>query len=487
MAGTDPSTLTSVGIDIGTTTTQVVVSELTVKGSTIGDLGVEIVDTRIIYQGKIYETPLLDQQTLDVERISELVTLELSRAACPPDSIDSGAVIVTGESSYKENAETLVARIADDTGDFVVAVAGPELEAILAGKGAGAAARAAATGRPVLNVDIGGGTTNMCLFSGEDVVETRCLDVGGRLLRFDETGIVTHISEPAARLLDHTDITISVGSQPMDDQLSDLAAVMADAIVDTIGGCPLSPVTESVTIGSSDYVDSSVDEVMFSGGVGRLLAGFSERSDNSPFEFGDFGIVLATALRERIEGRPFRVRSSDEDIRATVIGAGTHATSFSGTTTDIDESLLPVKNLPVIEGPSIDAEQNVNAVTNQLVTCIDRETQIYDVADGMPFVLYLPKVSPLSYERLTTLAEALAQVYSQVLDNQACIVLTRQNCAKALGQRLETTCHPSISRVLIDEVVVSGGDYLDIGEPVGAGDAVPVVVKSLAFGENSSV
>ncbi|ELY41314.1 ethanolamine ammonia-lyase reactivating factor EutA [Halalkalicoccus jeotgali] len=485
MADGDAPTLTSVGIDIGTTTTQVVVSELTIGGAALGDLGVEIVDTRIVYRGEIHETPLLDQRTLDVEAISELVASELACADCPIESIDSGAVIVTGESSYKENAEELVTRIADDTGDFVVAAAGPELEAILAGRGSGAAARAVATGRALLNVDIGGGTTNMCLFDGEDAVETRCLDIGGRLLRFDDDGLLTHISEPAARLLADANLTISIGTRPADDQLSEIATTMAEAIVDTIDGNPISPMTESVTIGSSDYMDHDVDEITFSGGVGRLLADPADRVGESPFEFGDLGVILATTLKERIERRSFRVIVPDEDIRATVIGAGTKATSFSGTTTDIDASLLPVKNLPVIEGPVVDAEQTLDAITDRLAACVTHGTQVYEIADGAPFVLYLPSISPLSYERIATLAEALAQVYSRPLNGQPCIILARQNCAKALGQRLETAIETSIPHVLIDEVVVTEGEYLDIGEPVSAGGPVPVIIKSLAFNQRS--
>ncbi|MFC6823538.1 ethanolamine ammonia-lyase reactivating factor EutA [Halopelagius fulvigenes] len=482
MSGSDPSTLTSVGIDIGTTTTQLVVSELSIAASGVGAVAVEIGDVDVVHRGDVHETPLLDRRTLDVDAVGKLITSELRLAGHSPSSIDSGAVIVTGESAYKRNAEELVNAVAEDSGDFVVAAAGPELESVLAGKGSGAAAWALDGGRTVLNVDVGGGTTNMCLFAGGGAVETRCLAVGGRLLRFDESGVVTHISPPAERLLERCDIDVAVGSRPSDGELSRLATAMSDAIFDAIRGGPVGPVTESLAIGSSDYSDGAVDTVVFSGGVGRLISDDDSTPARSPFEFGDFGVLLAAAIRDRAEESTLSVRRPDEDIRATVIGAGTRTTSFSGTTTHLDRSILPLKNLPVVEAPPLEQDHEYEEIETRLRACFERGMELYEADEGTPFVLYLPAIEPLSYDRMTALARAVAGVYEQYVGSEfPRIVLTRQNCAKALGQQIQRVDAAAPSLV-IDEIVASDGDYLDVGEPVVAGEAVPVVVKSLAFG-----
>lgn len=482
MSGSDPSTLTSVGIDIGTTTTQLVVSELSIAASGIGAVAVEIGDVDVVHRGDVHETPLSNRRTLDVDAIGELIASELRLAGHSPSSIDSGAVIVTGESAYKRNAEELVNAVAEDSGDFVVAAAGPELESVLAGKGSGAAAWAADGQRTVLNVDVGGGTTNMCLFSGDETVETRCLSVGGRLLRFDESGVVVHISPPAEQLLAQYDIDVGVGSRPSDDELSRLATAMSDAIFDTIRGGSVGPLTESLTIGSSEYSESDVDTVVFSGGVGRLVSDTDRTLASSPFAFGDFGVVLASAIRDRAEGSSLPVRRPDEDIRATVIGAGTRTTSFSGTTTHLDRSMLPLKNLPVVEASPLEPDHGSEEIEMRLRACFDRGGELYDASEETPFVLYLPSIEPLGYERITALARAVVPMYQQYFGREfPRIVLTRQNCAKALGQRIQLVDSAAPSLV-VDEIVASDGDYLDIGEPVLAGESVPVVVKSLAFG-----
>ena len=85
-------------------------------------------------------------------------------------------------------------------GDFVVATAGPDLESILAGKGAGAAELSKKTGKVVANLDIGGGTTNICYFKDGEVYDTACLDVGGRLVQI-ENGKVTYLAPKVEQLI----------------------------------------------------------------------------------------------------------------------------------------------------------------------------------------------------------------------------------------------------------------------------------------------
>ncbi len=482
----EAATLTSVGIDIGTTTTQLGVSELTVSSAGLGAVDVEIESTEVVYRSTVYETPLLDRRTLDVEAIEELVTSELERAGYTPSDIDSGAVIVTGESSYKTNAEELVTRIAAGAGEFVVAAAGPELESVLAGTGSGAAAWAADEQATVLNVDVGGGTTNMCLFAGDSVVETRCLDVGGRLVRFDTSKRVTHISDPAALLIDEANLDIRVGSRPSKSELHELASLMADAVFETIEGAEPSPLTSELTIGESEYTSRSIDGISVSGGVGRLIAG-SDDAERDPFAYGDLGGTLATAIRDRLEASSYTIRAPIETIRATVIGAGTRTTSFSGTTVSLDESVLPLQNLPVVVAEL--SEADAASMGGDLRRCLERGMELYEEDSSTGLALALPAMDSLSYDRITALARALDRAYDEsryYCSSKPRVVVARQNCAKALAQRLRAVSDSTSPLIVIDEIAASDGDYLDIGEPVLSGQSVPVVVKSLAFGNESS-
>ena len=175
----------SAGIDIGTSTTQLVFSRMILQNT--GGFGripqIKVVSKEVIYESEIYFTPLSSREEIDGERVHEIIKKEYEKAGVCPADLATGAVIITGETSRKRNAESVVRAIADVAGEFVVATAGADLESVLAGKGAGAADLSQKTGKRVVNLDIGGGTTNICVFEDGNMVDTACLDIGGLILR----------------------------------------------------------------------------------------------------------------------------------------------------------------------------------------------------------------------------------------------------------------------------------------------------------------
>ena len=182
--------MTSVGIDIGTSTLQCVFSSLVLENRSpaFAVPRVELTDKRILYRAPMRLTPLTSPDTIDGAAVARLIEQDYQSAGLRPADVQCGAVIITGETARKQNAREVAQALAGLAGDFVVATAGPELEGVLAGKGAGAAAISRERGKSVLNLDIGGGTANLCLFEHGEPTETGCLNVGGRLLRFTETG-----------------------------------------------------------------------------------------------------------------------------------------------------------------------------------------------------------------------------------------------------------------------------------------------------------
>ena len=182
----------SAGIDIGTSTTQLVFSRMILQNT--GGFGripqIKVVSKEVIYESEIYFTPLSSREEIDGERVHEIIKKEYEKAGVCPADLATGAVIITGETSRKRNAESVVRAIADVAGEFVVATAGADLESVLAGKGAGAADLSRKTGKRVVNLDIGGGTTNICVFEDGNMVDTACLDIGGRLIRVKDGRVI---------------------------------------------------------------------------------------------------------------------------------------------------------------------------------------------------------------------------------------------------------------------------------------------------------
>ena len=157
--------LLSVGIDVGTTSTQLVVSRLQVENRASGFAVPELVitDREILYRSPVHFTPLLEGKLVDGEKLRRIVEEEYQTSGISREKVDTGAVIVTGETSRRENARTVLEALSEYAGDFVVTTAGPDLESVLAAKGAGAVAYSRDTGKMVLHMDIGGGTSNLAL------------------------------------------------------------------------------------------------------------------------------------------------------------------------------------------------------------------------------------------------------------------------------------------------------------------------------------
>ena len=74
----------------------------------------------------------------DAEGVRTILAEEYRKSGFAPEQVDTGAVIITGETARKENAREVLSALSQFAGDFVVATAGPDLESILAARGAGA-------------------------------------------------------------------------------------------------------------------------------------------------------------------------------------------------------------------------------------------------------------------------------------------------------------------------------------------------------------
>jgi len=493
----DGERLTSVGVDVGTTTTQIVVSRLRVSEPTHdGAAAPEIRDREVIHRSAVHTTPLRDPKTVDIERVAALVENAFTAAGITPADVDTGAVIVTGETAKRRNAEPLVHQIADDAGNFVAAAAGAALEAVLAGRGSGAADHARSTGRTVANVDVGGGTTNVATFGPDGVVDTRCLDVGARIVRIED-GRIAALSPTAERLRSAHGLEIAVGDPASVEGLRPLAETAADAITELLVGPPFAPLVESLAIGTLPDASVAIDDVVVTGGVGSLVNESSTAPDTDPFRYGDLGPLLASAIGDAICAHselPETPVVLAEDLRATVVGVGTESTTFSGRTVWLPVDSLPLRDVPVVAVDPSEAGDTPDSSADQdtrFERAVRTARELYDLTDIDGVALYIPEIGSLAYDDLRETADQIADALGSVgvegstdTDGSAdlpVVVVTRENCANVLGQLLSTRTDRPIA--VVDELRLEEGGRLDIGEPVGGRDAVPVVVKTLAFGQ----
>lgn len=449
--------LLSVGLDVGTTSTQMIVSAITVENRASGFAVPEmaIADREILYRSPVHFTPLQSHNRIDGEGLRRLVEEEYRRAGITRDMVDTGAVIITGETSRKENAATVAESLSRIAGDFVVATAGPDLESVLAAKGAGAVEQS--ENGTVLHMDIGGGTTNMALICRGEILYTGCLNVGGRLLKLDKEGSLTYVSPVLKKLC-----TLSVGDKPSEDMLQNVAETLCKALEMAAGRIPETELLDGLMtreVQSAWKIPEEPVTVSFSGGVADCI-----ETGHPPLAFGDLGVYLGKAIKNSSLCRGSYVLG-DETIRATVIGAGCHSTKLSGSTVFCKGVTLPKKNLPVAV---LSLEEQESPDFSAIVEAKRR------LSDSPQVVLAMPGYESPDYAKVSGLAQRIAQA---VGDSPLYLCL-QHDMAKALGQKLSLLLGDKPC-LCLDRLKLAPQSYLDIGAPVGP--CFPVVIKTLVF------
>ena len=448
--------LRSLGLDVGTTTTQLILSELTVenKAGAFAVPQMQITNRKILYKSPVYFTPLSDESHVDGAAIRKIVEKEYAQAGIDRTEIHTGAIIITGETSRKENARRVLEELSGFAGDFVVATAGPDLESALAAKGAGAVQYSQDTGKTVLHMDIGGGTANLALVEKGRIVSTGCLNVGGRLIKRSNSGQITYIS-PVLKGRTH----LAVGDTPSVQEIQEIANMLNEALEMAAG---LRPATELLTHfltreAAAPWNIPQAEVISFSGGVADCI-------QNPTGFFGDIGAELGAAIaRGRLCQGQYMLGT--ETIRATVIGAGSHSTQLSGSTVYYDHVDLPMQNLPV--AVLTEWEQQDAHIIRQRI----REK------DAPIVVLAIPGYDAPHYHQIT----ALADVIYEAVGNDPLFLCTPQDMAKALGHRLSLLRESHAPILCIDRLELSPDSFLDIGHPIGS--ALPVVIKTLILNQ----
>ncbi|MGN7469160.1 ethanolamine ammonia-lyase reactivating factor EutA [Brevibacillus sp. SAFN-007a] len=485
----DEQWIQSVGIDVGTSTTKMIVSRLRLgrMSSTFSLPRYQIVERQLLYASAVHATPLRGFDEIDAEAIGALLQAEYEQAHISLSSIKSGAVIITGETASKKNAQHIVHVLAERSGDFVVATAGADLEGVLAGKGAGAEKRSQTLQGTVVNVDIGGGTANAAYFQRGRAIATVTFHVGGRLIRLDREDVVTYVSPNIQEWLQAKGLRIAVGQKVGLPGITEVAQQMARSMLDYLTGQERH-VSGLLVAGPHLRGEFPVEELTVSGGVGQLMTGPPVKSMADVSRYGDFGPLLGYVLQQEREKGTYPVRWLDPEqtVRATVIGAGMQSTEISGSTVHIKPELLPIKNIPILKLELTEEQLSDPARIHQEVAAICQlGERLFDRTTGIPFALAISGIGYCSYALLQTIAQELSDQYRHYFaESRTMVVICETDMAKALGQGLALRCKGEPEIICIDQVRVEYGDYIDLGEPI-SGTIIPVVVKTLAFDEKA--
>ena len=461
--------LVSAGIDIGTSTTKLVFSELEVENTAGYGVvpRVEITNKRLLYRSSIYRTPLVDEDVINMSAIRQIVLDEFSNAGLTPQQIQTGAIIITGETATKYNASEVIHTLSEEAGDFLVATAGADLEGILAAKGSGAYAYSGQHPHSVIaNIDIGGGTANIAVFKNKQLLGTCTLHVGGRLVEFQEEQ-VSSITPPVRRWLLATNHEITNQTKRQSEGIKLLTSAMIESLILALNRTIKEE--HPLLLGYVPNWHEEIDALMFSGGVARFL------QPNEPERLDDIGWLLAKEIEKSTLFEQFQIVMPTETVAATVIGTSMQTTEISGATIHVAQADLPIKNCPIVV---VDFEGGLDDVANEIFRAVKQATTIYNlVEEPMSIAWYLKNLPRLSFRHVEQIAEQFMEMLLPL--HIPFIFIFQQDYGRVFGQTL-LRLQQQRTILSIDQIQVEQGDYIDIGNMLDAG-VVPVVIKTLAF------
>src|SRR5712672_1570967 len=328
----DHVTLVSVGIDIGSSGTQVIFSRINLRryGEDLTSR-YYVVSRETLYQSPVALTPYASEVRIDEEALGRIIDEAYAGAGLHPDQIDTGAVILTGEALRRENAEGIAKILSEQGGEFVCATAGHHMESMLAAYGSGASRVSHDEDKRVLNIDIGGGTTKLALVEKGHVVATAAFHVGGRLQVVDEKGQIVRLDPAGKHHARQAGFDWNKGDTIDTALLDKVADTMAGELVAALTERPMSGPIARLYLTDPIVDFGQVDGIMFSGGVGEYVYGRETR------DFGDIGRRLGQAIRRRVDAGalPWPLLPAGECIRATALGASEYSVQLSGNTSYI--------------------------------------------------------------------------------------------------------------------------------------------------------
>lgn len=466
--------LTSVGVDIGSSTSHLIFSDLVLErqgrrlSSRYG-----VTEREILSRSPVMFTPYTSSGQIDAMALGRFIAESYGSAGLTPEDIDGGAVITTGEAALRENARAVGELFSREGGKFVCATAGPNLESLLAAHGSGTVDLSATSERPLLNVDVGGGTTKFAICERGRVRETAAIHLGARLIAWDAQAHVVRLEEAGQRFARSAGLILPSVGGPVD-------AAVLDALADAMGATIVRFIRHEVTAAESALwitlpFQSTLQfgSVVFSGGVAEYIYG------REPREFGDLGPRLAAAIRRHAAQADLRLLEPREGIRATCIGASQYTVQVSGDTIFLsDPPPLPLRSIPVVavRGINDPAAEPIARAVRQAMTRLDLQ------GNGESQVaLAVHWHHGADYASLRSLCAGILEALPAVRTGRPLVLVVDADVAGILGALLQQEFQVKGAIVCIDQIQLREFDYIDIGRPIQAQGVVPVVVKTLVF------
>jgi ethanolamine utilization protein EutA len=340
-----------VAFDFGSTTAKALeaTAEL-VKNVVTGRT--EIQSLEILSRNEPVFTPFKGED-IDFEELTKLVDFWLtSKGTLDKMTTVTGGVIITGLAAKKRNARVIADTVRKRLGEAVIAVADdPSKESWLAFMGSCATLSGTHPQIQFINMDIGGGTTNLARGVNSHVQATGSLWIGARHFQFTPgTYQLREVSRYGLCVLEHLQIKTSVGQELSPAAVAKIVAFYVDCLESIAKGKLLTRARFLEQLAFPAVRRRPEVVITFSGGVGELVYRYAKGERFSVTLYGDLGDDLARGIVQS----PLLSRHLASFVpanlgRATVSGLAFFGVEASGATVYLpNRAILPLRDLPLL-------------------------------------------------------------------------------------------------------------------------------------------
>ena len=469
----DEIELTSVGVDIGSSTSHLVFSKLLMARL---DNRYIVTERTVLHESAVLLTPYAADQSIDAQALKVFIDAQYARAGLLPEDVDSGALILTGVAVRRNNSRAIADLFAGQAGKFVSVSAGDALETTLAAFGSGAAARSIRETARVMNIDIGGGTTKIAVCEGGELVDLTAIDIGARLLALDGESRLVRLEEAGRYFLQAAGLDLALGHTMTEADVLAVTDLMASQILQACGQDAMSAETAQLLRLPELKHRRLPDVLTFSGGVSEYIYGREGQA------YGDLGPQLAQAVLAKARAWGAQIAPPDQGIRATVIGASQYTVQISGSTIYVEPAgQLPLRNVPVIapvldlQGEVLDVETLAQAIREALARV---DMQLGEQAVGLCYSWQ----GSATFARLDAFCRAVGLGMKAITDQgHALLLVGDADCGGLIGIHCHEELRMACPVISIDGIQLKALDFIDVGALLETSGAVPVVIKSLVF------
>ena len=452
------------GLDFGSTTCSALIVSA-VMASNVVAASAQFNAPQIVYRTTPVFTPFLTEH-INAMQISQLIRTWLSESKIKVTQLFAASAIITGLAAQKGNVDAIRALIAAHIPNAaIIAADDPHLESWLAFMGSCAALSRYHASTPILNLDIGGGTTNAALGENGNVLSTGCHFIGARHIQFVPGGYqLSGVSSYGKALLDHFGIQKTIGDVLNKIEITQIMTFYVqalEAITQNNHAFFASPIAAMHLQSAWNMALSAHHKITFSGGIGELVYQIAAGKPVASTTFyGDFGIDLAQAIvASPVLSANLKTHVPENLGRATVTGLALNSTEVSGSSIYLaNPNILPLHEIPILAKLPFDAPI---AAWQQALSQIKTRGKVLNNGGTCLQITYqyLP-----SLQQIKALATMLSAEILRINMLKPLVLLIEGNFGKTLGNYITHWGKLSLVLVVIDEVSMRDAHFVNLGK-----------------------